>query len=557
MNVTRAARGRLIAAGAVMALGLTTAACSDATGKSSADGVITVTGSTGNFVANFNPFSPSALSSTHGLIYEPLFLYNQAKSGDVQPWLGTSYAWSDGGKKLTIKTRTDATWNDGKPFTNKDVAYSFELPLKNKDFDSYGLPLTGVTATGADTVTLTFSRSAYTKEYFMLGKMDMLPEHVWSAIPDAQKKTVVNKKPVGTGAWKVESVASMSMVLQARTDYYVKGLPKARTIRFLTFSGNNGSNAAIESGKIDWAGAFIPNIEKNYLAKNPKFDLVNIPLATTFLYPNTRSGPTADVNVRRAISAAIDRDFISKAVYNGQVGPSHPTGLLLPTFSSVLDPSLKDAKFDTPDKAAGYLAAAGYTKGGDGFYAKDGKKLSITLETVAGWTDYISAGQMLKQQLAKAGIDLQVRSEAFAQFTANQSSGKFQMIISNGGYTPVAYAYYDQLVDSRIAPKDGKSSTVGNFGGYSDPAVDAALDGIASTTDVEKQKPYFATIEKTFMTDVPLIPLFNGQNEIEFNGAHVTGYPTEDNPYAGAPVWLAPDAGWVAARIQPVTDGGK
>lgn len=558
MNVTRAARSRLVAAGAVMALGLTSAACSSSGGSSStAGGVITVTGTTGNLVANFNPFSPSALIPTHGLLYEPLFHYNQAKAGDIQPWLGTSYAWSDGGRTLTIKIRSDAKWNDGKPFTNKDVAYTFELPMKNKDFDQYALGLTGVSTTGSDTVTLKFANSAYTKEYFILGKVDMIPQHVWAAIPDAQKKKGVNKKPVATGAWTVKSVAPMSMVLQARTDYYFKGLPKFKTVRYLSFSNNNGSNAATEAGKIDWGGGFIPNIDKNYLAKNPRFDLVNLPLATAMLIPNATSGPTADVNVRKAISAAIDRDFISKAVYNGQAGPTNPMGLLLPNFASVLDPSLKNAAFDTPDKVAGYLTAAGYTKGGDGNWAKNGKKLSIDLETVAGWTDYISTGQLLKQQLAKVGIGLTVTAVAYNQFTAHQYGGKFQMIISSQGFTPVPYSYYDQMMDSRIAPKDGKPSTVGNFGEYANPKVDAALDAIAATPDAAKQQPYFYQLEHAFMDDMPVIPLFNAQDEQEFNGNHVTGYPNKDNPYAGAAIWLPMDSGWVAARIAPAATGKK
>jgi peptide/nickel transport system substrate-binding protein len=56
---------------------------------------------------------------------------------------------------------------------------------------------------------------------------------------------------------------------------------------------------------------------------------------------------------------------------------------------------------------------------------------------------------------------------------------------------------------------------------------------------------------------MPLIPLFNAQNEQEFNGNHVTGYPTKENPYAGAAIWLAPDSGWVAARIEPAGDNKK
>ncbi|WP_055586947.1 ABC transporter substrate-binding protein, partial [Peterkaempfera griseoplana] len=503
------------------------------------------------FTENFNPFSPNCLQATHGMIYEPLFLYNQSKAGDVQPWLGKSYSWADDGRTLHIKIRTDATWNDGKPFTNKDVAFTFQLQQK-ADFNSYALPLTSVTTDGDDGVTLKFSQSAYTKEYFILGKTDQIPEHVWSSIPDAQKKTVLNKNPVGTGAWKVKQVAGMSMDLSARTDYYFKGLPKVKTLRYLSFSGNNGANAAITAGKTDWAGGFIPDIEKNYLAKNPKFDLVNVPLAVTFFVPNTRKGPTADVNVRKAVSAALDRDFMSKTVYNGQAGPTNPMALLTPNYQSVMDPSLASTTFETgTDKVDSYLKASGYAKGGDGIYAKGGKKLSITLETVSGWTDYISIAQMAKQQLAKAGINLDVRAEAYAQWAANQSSGKFDMLLSNYGYTPVPYAYYDQLLDSRIAPRDGKSSTVGNYGGYSNPQVDAALDAIATTPDLEKQKPEFYKIEQAFVQDMPLIPLFNAQNEAEFNGNNVSGYPTEKNPYAGTAIWLAPDSGWVAARIEP------
>jgi peptide/nickel transport system substrate-binding protein len=131
------------------------------------------------------------------------------------------------------------------------------------------------------------------------------------------------------------------------------------------------------------------------------------------------------------------------------------------------------------------------------------------------------------------------------------------MLLSNYGYTPDPYAYYDQLLDSRIAPKKGKDSTVGNYGGYHNPEVDKALDAIASTDDVAKQKPYFSTIEHDFIKDMPLIPVFDAQDEQEFNGNHVTGYPTASNPYAGAAVWLAPDSGWVAARLEPAGKAGK
>lgn len=553
---------RLSACAAALALCLGAASCSSArpgvgtrAGASAQSGVLIVSaGSAATFTPNFNPFSPNALQATHGMIYEPLFFFNVQKSGEVKPWLGKSYTWADGGRTLHITVNTAATWSDGKPFTAADVAFSFQQTIDSQALNAYGLPLSSVKADGTSGVTLRFSQPAYTKEYFILGKAEMLPEHVWKGIPIGQRTTVLNSKPVGTGAWTVKSVNSTVLTLDARTDYYVAGFPKFKQMRYLSFSGNNSADAAIASGQTDWAGGFVPDVQKNYLAKNPKFALVNLPLAMDFLVPNAQQGPTADVNVRKAISAGLDREFMNQSVYNGQAPVGNPEGLLLPNFAPVLDPSLSGATFETGQaKVDGYLTASGYAKGSDGYYAKGGKRLTVTVKMVAGWTDYLSVGQLAQQQLKKVGIDLQIGAEAYATWSADQASGNFQLLLSNYGYTPDPRAYYDQMVDSRLAKPIGQQTTGGNYGRYRNPAVDAALDQISATTDPAQQKAGFAKIEQAFVQDMPLIPLIVAQDEQEFNGNHVTGFPTADNPYAGAAVWLAPDCGWVAMRLQPVT----
>ncbi|MFD8572995.1 ABC transporter substrate-binding protein [Streptomyces sp. NPDC057694] len=547
-------RRSVLAATAAILLPVPLAACGGGNdnGGAGRGGVLTVsTGSTGNFVRNFNPFAPQPLQATHGMIYEPLFHFNAAKAGEVDDWLGTKYKWGADGKSLEITLRSGVTWNDGKPFTADDVAYTFQIAKDNEELNQFALPLDTITTSGKDTVRLTFSQSAYTKEYFILGKLKMLPKHIWSKIPDSKKKTDLNVNPVGTGAWKVKSVKGTTLDLTARDDYYIEGLPGFKTMRYLSFSGNNAATAAIGSGRTDWAGGFIPDIKKNYLDKNARFELVNIPLAVTYFVPNAVEGPTADANVRKAISAALDRDFMSKSVYDGQAPAINPTALLLPNFESVMDPSLKDATFETGQaKVDQYLKAAGYTRSGD-TWTKDGKKLSLDLTLVSGWTDYISVAQMAKQQLKKAGIELNIKAVAYAQFANAQSTGRFQLLLSNYGYTPDPRAYYDQLLDSAIAPAIGKTTNVGNYGRYKNDTVDQALAALAKTTDLAEQKPHYATIQHEFIKDMPLIPLFAAQNEAEFNGNNVTGFPTKDNLYAAPSVWLDPDGGWVAARLKP------
>jgi peptide/nickel transport system substrate-binding protein len=124
--------------------------------------------------------------------------------------------------------------------------------------------------------------------------------------------------------------------------------------------------------------------------------------------------------------------------------------------------------------------------------------------------------------------------------------------MDNFGYTPDPWAYYYSLLDSKIAPPIGQTDTVGNYGRYHNAQVDSLLSQIAGTTSTAVQKPDFYQIEQIFASQLPLIPLFNQQDEIEFNGNVVANYPSVSNPYGAPAVYIQPDIGWVAARLQPV-----
>ena len=548
-------RATIVSAG-LLVVGLV-AGCGGSTSSSGSgsSGVLTVTtGAAGTFANDFNPFSPNVEVPANGMIYEPLFFFNTVKSGQVTPWLGTSYAWSDGGKTLKFQLRHGVQWTDGKPFTSTDVVFTLNLAKTDPALDKYALPLSSVTADGQYGVTVTFTKPAYSDFYYIAGKQMMLPEHIWKSISD--KATFLNTKPVGTGAFILTKCQGQVMELTANTHYYQAGMPKFKTVRFLSFSGNDSSDAAIESGEVDWAGNFIPNIKKTYLGRNPKFHLTNIPLSVGFLVPNMKTGPTTDLAVRQAISMAINRSFISQSVYNGEAPPTNPEALLTPNYNSVLDPGLANAKIEdnNPAKAKAILQAAGYRMGSNGMFdTPGGAPLNISLKVISGYTDYVSDVQIIVQEAKAAGINITVQGESYTAFTSDQDNGNFQLLIDNFGYTPSPYAFYDQILDSKIAKPIGQSDTVGNYGRYSNPTVDALLADIASHADENSAKQDFYQIERIFMRDLPNIPLFEQQDEIEFNGAQVTGYPTDANPYAAPAVYIQPDLGWVAMRMAPTS----
>jgi peptide/nickel transport system substrate-binding protein len=547
-------RVRSIAAGAALLAAGTLAACGGSSsgggsGTSSGGGgttagphgiLIVATGATA-YPNDFNLYSPNAEAATNGMIYEPLFFYNTAKAGDIHPWLGSSYAWSNGGKTLTVQLKHNVHWTDGKPFTSDDVAFTFGQALHSTALNKFGLPLKSVTATGPYTVKIAFTKSAYTEAYYALGRVEMLPKHIWQSVKNPA--TWQNQHPVGTGAYTVTKFSPQVFELTANPHYYMPGLPHFKTLRFLAFSGNETLDAAAESGQLDWSGAFIPNIKKTYLAKDPKFVVSDIPLATTFLVPNMASGITTKLALRQAISAAIDRNSISNSVYNGFTPASNPEALIRPNYDSVLDPSLASAAFAAPSaaKAKSILSSAGIKT-----------PVSITVKMVAGYTDYLSVLQIMQQELKPAGINLTIDQEAYTKFISDQDNGNFEFLIDSFGYTPDPWSYYYSTLDSQITKPIGQADTVGDFGRYKNPTVDSMLSKIAGTTDASVQKPAFYQIEHIFMTDMPLIPLWESQDEIEFNGHHVSNIPTVQNPYGAPAVYIQPDTGWIAARLVPV-----
>lgn len=534
------------------------AACSSSGGgpgsnsASGPTGTLTGTFTSAPYTTDFNPFSPGDLAINLGMIYEPLMFFNTAKSGDVEPWLAASDSLAADGKSMTFTLRHNVTWNDGKPFTSTDVAYTFNLIKSDSALNQYGLPIADATTNGNYSATVTFTKPIYTDVYYIAGKTMILPEHIWSKIKNPA--TWTNPHPVGTGAYMVSKITPQVLTLTANPHYYLPGLPKVKTYEFIVYTNNNTADAAIEAGQVDWGGGFVPNINKTYLAKNANFKLTDIPLAVDYLMPNMAKGPTTSLPLRQAISAALDRKYMSQSVYDGYGPATNPEALLMPNYKSVASPQTQSDSFGAanPAGAKQILERAGYKLGSNGmFTTPSGQPLTLTVKVVSGWTDYLSLLQISQQELKAAGIGLTIDQEAYSVWLTDQYSGNFELLITNAGYTASPYSFYYNLLDSAVTKPIGTQEQIGNFERYHNSTVDNLLGTIAGTTSTTTQNQAFYQIESIVKQQLPVIPLMEAQDEIEFNGNHVSNFPTTTNAWAGAAPWLNPDCGWVAARLTP------
>jgi len=555
----RLARRATTAGAAALAAALALTACSGSTTTSktsdSASTLIAYTGQSGDYQINFNPFSPSQIGGI-GTIFESLFFLSNANSDDAKPLLGTDYTWNDDGTELDVTLRSDVKWSDGEPFTADDVVFTFGIPKKYPSLNSNGFDGT-VTKVDDTHVKFTWDHTAFVSGPYVLAKSVIVPEHLWK---DIDPTTDVVEHPVGTGPYTLSNFKPQAFTLSANPDYW-GGEPKVKKVRYLSLSGNTAGADALAAGSIDWQTGPVPNIaniEKTYPGyKGITVAMNQMALLTCSSAALGCEGPQTDPAVRHAIYYAIDRKQLNSLAFENTASEISPTFALTTTQKDQISSAIAEPVApETADaaKADSLLEDAGWTKGADGIYQKDGKKLSLTVEVVTGWTDYITAIDTMTQQLKKAGIELNAAQSSWNEWTDKKSKGNYELAIDSLGQGPTAdpYYLYNNYFTTANTAKVGEAAPV-NIARFSDAAVDKAVKALASInpTDTAARQEQFDIIQKQVVDDMPYIPILTGGTTSEYNAKKFTGWPTADNLYAFPAVWQSPDNAEIFKALTP------
>jgi peptide/nickel transport system substrate-binding protein len=505
----------------------------------------------GSVSDNFNPFSPnSALSLLDApFIYEPLLQWDLLKSNTYYPWLATSYAWSDGGKTLTIKLRQGVRWSDGSPFTSADVAYTFNLIKKNPGLNLNGISFDSVSAPSPDTVVFHFAAASYANLYYLTSQ-DIVPEHVWSKIKNPA--TYTDPKPIGTGPYVLKSFSPQLVTLTRNSKFWMPGEPKIDEVRLPAVESNTSGGLLAAQGQIQWGGFFIPDMKTSFLDKNPHFNHAWFPpqSSVVVMILNLAKYPFNQVPVRQAISDALNRNLIVSLGEQGEAPPDNsPTGLVLPTQQHYLAPQYANLRYSVNDQAASsILDKAGYKMGPGGVRkTPNGQPMSFTLTLPASYSDWMAGSQVVVQDLKKIGISVTVRGVSVSLYTSDIAKGSYDMSYDFTNVGPSPYYDYSLLDTTGYAPV-GKSTTV-DPERWNDPATTRALQAFATTNSPGAQQQAIATLEKIQVTQLPVIPLFYNGVQAEWSTQHFTGFPSQQDPYA----WPAygPENEIVVLRLRP------
>jgi peptide/nickel transport system substrate-binding protein len=532
-------RRSLVAITAAALICGTVAACASSSspaagGKSSSGASATLTMESSpetTITQAFNPYDTTQAAygmGATGLIYEPLIQFDLASPTISYPWLATKYTWGDGGKQITFTIRSGVKWNDGKPLTPADVAFTFNLIKKNAAINLGGLKLSDVSTSGS-TVTLTFPASQYTNLEEIAGTA-ILPQAIWSKA--GNPATYTNASPVGTGPYMLSSFTPQGFTLKKNPYYWQPSKVKVSSVYFPVYTSNTGATNALFSGQITWTGNYIPGLQKDFVDKSPSYHHYwEAAGGTNSFMPNLNKWPTNQLAVRQAISLALNRSVIaSEGEANLESPVTNSTGLTLPTFKAWSAPVASMTTSATADAtaAANVLEKAGYTKGSNGFFQKGGKTVSLTIVDPSAYTDYAEDDALAAQELRAAGIDATFQGQAVTAWLANVADGDFQLTLhwANGGITP--YNMYDGWLDSSLATG---SSATGDYERLNDPTVESALATLSSANTVAQQTADLVPLEKYVAANLPVIPTTTAADWFEYNSQNFVGWPTQSNPY--------------------------
>ena len=550
-------RKSILAAGAiVVAAGLAFTGCSagGGGGGDSSNKVLTIGMPNGPQAPNQNPLATGSASLSLGyayVVYESLMQINELHpTDDPTPWLAESVEWNDDSTQAVITARDGVQWSDGEDFTADDIAFSIQLrkdtPELNIDFpDQYG----DISVDG-NQVTVDFTTSQYVNRD-KLYKLLIVPEHIWADVDPVQ---FTDDEMIGTGPYLLDQFTPQSVTMKPNPDYW-GGQPKVGTLRYDTFNDNNGLTTALTTGEAQWGWTFIPDYENTFIAKDPEHfhQVAGGGFGVDVLYLNNETKPFDDPAFRKALNLVVDRAEISeKAGYGVWPQISSVTGLPQPSGDAYIAPEFDGAELEVDvDGAKQLLTDAGYTwDASDKLVDPDGTAVTFTLTNPAGWSDYLSALDIIKAGAEELGATATVEPAVQdTWFNDIIPFGNFQATLhwTDGGSTP--WNLYSNIMDGASYVPLGETANW-NFGRYRNDAVTQALAAFKGASDDATRAEAMQVIQDAFVNDAPGLVIWSRPAVAQYSTVNYTGFPSEDDPYAN-PQPTGPQAALILSKLEP------
>ena len=428
--------------------------------------------------------------------------------------LAKDYEISDDGLTYTFHLREGVTFHNGREMVASDVKYSLERTV-NPETQSPGAgffsSIEGFDAVASGEAT-TLSGITTPDDYtvkIQLSAPDAAFLHIMalnfaSVVPRESVEKWgrdFGKHPVGTGAFELQDWAlGQRLTFVKNDDYYRKGIPYLDRIDFEIGQEPNVALMRLQRGEVDIAGDGIPPAQFLQFRNDPDFkDLMVIgnQLHTGYLTMNVTMPPLDNVEVRRAINMAINKERIVRII-NGRAIPANQP---LPPAMPGYDKEYEGYPYDVA-QAKALLEEAGY---GDGF---------DTEIYVMNTDPQPRIAQAIQQDLAQIGVRAEIKSLAQANVIAAGGDKDQAPMVWSGGMAWIADFPDPSNFWGPILGCEGAVPGGWNWAWYCNEELDAeadAADAMVAPDQQQARAERWGKIFTTAMDDAPWVPIFNEQ----------------------------------------------
>ena len=448
----------------------------------------------------------------------------QLKEGQAESW-----ETSEDGLTWTFHLRDGLKWSDGTDLTAEDFVYSWQRVCDPNVAAPYAETVLGmvkgydeavagditkldVQAPDEKTVVVNLAHPcSYFGELAAFATLNPVQQATVEANGDAwatSADTYISNGPFMMTEW----VPGSHITFSKNPNYWNAEAIKLDKLEFELIEDSNAAYSAYTSGEVDMIKD-VPTEEIPSLQGTEEFHVDPI-IGTYYVSLNLQKEYFQDARVRKALSLAIDRNYVANTLMQGTYSPASAIvgpGWLDTDGSSFAEnanggtPYIDNDNFDANlEEAKKLLEEAGYPNG-EGF-----PQIEYTTND-AGYHKVVA--EYLQQAWAAIGIDLKVNIVEWASFTPMRRNGEFDVARNGwvGDYTDPSNIL--ELFCTTNGNNDGK---------YTNADFDAAIEDSRVTTDATTRSADLHKAEDALMNDAGCIPIAY-YNDFWLQSSKITG----------------------------------
>ena len=448
--------------------------------------------------------------------FEPLMIVdseNKIVGGQAE-----SYDVSEDGLTYTFHLRDGLKWSDGTPLTANDFVYSWKRLADPNTAAPYAGDMLGyvkgyeeAAAGDLDALSLTAPDDktfvvelAVPCVYFskLITHASMVPVQKATVDANGDKWTLKPETYVSNGPLKmIEWVPGSHITFAKNENYWGADKVTLNTLKFVLMEDANAAYSAYQAGEVSMIKT-LPTEEIPSLRNTDDFKIGST-MGTYYISFQTQKEPFNNADVRKALSLAIDRDYVANTVMQGIYAPA----------TNFVGPGISDA-----ENGSSFEEVTRKNNGGDFFNVADHDAdvaKAKELLAKAGYPDgqgfptieYMTNDQLFHKPLAEylqscwkeaLGVNLDIKIVEWATFTPTRRAGDFQ--IARDGWL---YDYDDPSNMLNLL----KSTSGNNNGKYNNPEYDKRVDEANSTPDIVKHYALLHEAENMLLEDSAIAPV--------------------------------------------------